>query len=155
VALSDWRTVLAAVAAREAVPVLVASWRGGALIDDAVADAIGWWRMAPVAGAGIVKAMIRTRIAGDKESGRQSGAEAIRASAAQGPVELAGNFLSAAMLDALDATIPAPVEPLRLVAPADLGGSALWLRAEPGEDAAMAQAMAADIHAWAATCAAR
>lgn len=155
VALSDWRTALAAVAACEAGPVLVASWRGGALIDDAVADAIGWWRMAPVAGAGIVKAMIRTRIAGDKESGRQSGAEAIRASAAQGPVELAGNFLSAAMLDALDAAIPAPVEPLRLVAPADLGGSALWLRAEPGEDTAMAQAMAADIHAWAATCAAR
>jgi hypothetical protein len=155
VALSDWRTALAAVAAREAAPVLVASWRGGALIDEAVADAIGWWRMAPVAGAGIVKAMIRTRIAGDKESGRQSGAEVIRASAAQGPVELAGNFLSAAMLDALDAAVPAPVEPLRLVAPADFGGSALWLRAEPGEDAAMAQAMAADIHAWAVTCAAR
>ena len=33
-----------------------------------------------------------------------------------------------------------------------LPGSALWLRAEPGEDAAMAEAMAADIHDWAMTC---
>lgn len=155
VSLNDWRCALAAVAAQENRPILVASWRGGALIDDAVANALGWWRMAPIAGATIVKAMIRTRIACDKESGRQSGAEAIRASAAEGPVELAGNFLSAAMLDGLDAATPSLVEPLRQLSPSDVGGSALWLRAEPGEDAAMAEAMAADIHSWAAICAAR
>lgn len=155
VTLEDWRGALSELAKANAEPLVVASWRGGALIDDAVAGAIGWWRMAPAQGASIVKAMIRTRIAGDKESGRQSNAEAIRASAAQSPVELAGNLLSAAMLDALEAAIPAPVKPLRQVMPADLNGSALWLRAEPGEDAAMAEAVAADIHNWVATCAAR
>lgn len=155
VTLADWRSALAGFACAEARPLVVASWRGGALIDDAISGAIGWWRMAPVQGASIVKAMIRTRIAGDKEAGLQSSAEAIRAAAAQGPVELAGNLLSAAMLDALDAANPAPIEPLRQVMPADLNGSALWLRAEPGEDAAMAEAMAADIHGWVATCAAR
>jgi hypothetical protein len=155
VTLSDWRSALAAIASAEGRPLIVASWRGGALIDDAVACAAGWWRMAPVQGASIVKGMIRTRIAGDKEAGRASSAEAIRAGAAHGPVELAGNLLSAAMLDALECAAPAAVEPLRQVTPADMGGSALWLRAEPGEDAAMAGAMAADIRGWAATCAAR
>lgn len=155
VRFADWRTALAELTAAEDRPLLVASWRGGTLIDDVAINAIGWWRMAPIAGANIVKAMVRTRIAGDKEAGRQSSAEAIRASATQAPIELAGNFLSAAMLDALEAARPAPVDPLRQISPPQLGGSALWLRAEPGEDAAMAEAMAADIHAWVATCVAR
>jgi len=33
-----------------------------------------------------------------------------------------------------------------------IAGTPLWLRAEPGEDAAMAEAMAADIAAWSRTC---
>lgn len=158
VMLADWRTALADVAAAEAGPLLVASWRGGALLDDAVAGAIGWWRMAPVAGASLVKTMIRTRIAGEKEAGRSVSADELRAMVADGPVELAGNFLNGDMLIQLDAAIPAEVAPLRTVAVGSgegkLPGSALWLRAEPGEDAAMAEAMAVDIQAWAMTCAA-
>lgn len=157
VTLADWRTALAAVAAAEPGPLLVASWRGGTLIDDAASGAIGWWRMAPVAGASLVKTMIRTRIAGEKEAGRTVSAEDLRASAIDGPVELAGNFLNTAMLMQLDAATPADVTPLRSVTfgsgEGKLPGSALWLRAEPGEDAAMAAAMAADLHNWAMTCA--
>lgn len=156
VTLADWRAALADVAAAEAGPLLVASWRGGALIDDAASGAIGWWRMAPVAGASLLKTMIRTRIAGEKEAGRTVSAEDLRASATDGPVELAGNFLSAAMLMQLEAATPAEVTPLRTLTVGSgegkLPGSALWLRAEPGEDAAMAAAMAADIHSWAMTC---
>lgn len=158
VTLADWREALAEGAAQENRPIVVASWRGGALIDDAVAGAIGWWRMAPVAGASLVKTMIRTRIAGEKEAGRTVSADDLRASTADGPVELAGNFLNAPMLIQLEAATPAEVMPLRTVAVGSgegkLPGSALWLRAEPGEDAAMAEAMAADIHSWAMTCAA-
>ena len=46
------------------------------------------------------------------------------------------------------------VAPLREVAlGADgIAGTPLWLRAEPGEDAAMAAAIAADIAAWCKTC---
>lgn len=155
VTLGEWRAALAAIAAEQAGPIVIASWRGGTLIDDAVSNAVGWWRMAPVHGANIVKAMIRTRIAGEKEAGRQFSAEALRASAVDRPVELAGNFLCGAMLDDLEAATPAPVEPLRQVTPGDVGGSALWLRAEPGENAAMAQVMAADIHGWVTSCAER
>ena len=47
-----------------------------------------------------------------------------------------------------------PVEPLRSVAlGADgIAGTPLWLRAEPGEDAGMAEAIAADIAAWSQSC---
>lgn len=157
--LAGWRKALRAFAAAEPTPLIVASWRGGALIDDAVADAAGYWRMAAVGGASLVKTMVRTRIAGEKEAGRIVTAEQIRAEAANGPVELAGNLLSGTMLAQLEVATPADVTPLREVAigagEGKLPGSALWLRAEPGEDAAMAQAMASDIHDWAMACAAR
>jgi hypothetical protein len=159
VTLAGWRTALHGFAAGETAPLIVASWRGGALIDDAVAGAAGYWRMAPVGGASLVKTMIRTRIAGEKEAGRSVDAEAIRASAADGPVELAGNFLNAEMLAELEAAVPAEVAPVRQLAVGSGGGKlpggALWLRAEPGEDAGMARAMAADIRDWAMTCAGR
>ena len=47
-----------------------------------------------------------------------------------------------------------PVQPLRSVVlgPDGIVGTPLWLRAEPGEDAAMAEAIADDIAAWSATC---
>ncbi|MEQ1509634.1 MAG: hypothetical protein ABL909_04435 [Sphingopyxis sp.] len=152
--LDIWRAALADIAAREGQPLLIASWRGGALIDDAASGGIGWWRMAPLAGSTIVKTLIRVRIAGEKEAGRAASTEQIRALAQHGPVELGGNRLSPTMVDALDCAVPAMVAPLRTVDVADIGGSALWLRAEPGEDRAMAQAMAHNISEWATICAA-
>jgi hypothetical protein len=158
VTLAEWRTALAGAASRESGPLLIASWRGGALIDDAASNAMGWWRMAPLNGASIIKTMIRTRIAGEKEAGRTVSADDIRGMADHGPVELAGTLLNGAMIAQLESATPAGVQPLRTVTvgtgEGKLPGSALWLRAEPGEDAAMAQAMAADIHYWAMTCAA-
>lgn len=156
--LSLWRDALAAFCASIGGPFVTASWRGGALIDDAANGAIGHWRMAPIAGASIVRTMIRTRLAGDKEAGRQSTAESIRASATDGPIELAGYQLCSSMIEQLEIATPATPATMRTVALGSgedkLPGSALWLRAEPGEDAAMAIAMAADIHAWSVTCAA-
>lgn len=153
-----WREALADLAASEPGPLLVASWRGGALIDDAAAHAVGWWRMAPLAGASIVRTMMRTRIAGDKEAGRQTSVDQLRSLAALGPIELAGHSLSAEMIDALEQATPAPLSRLRSVTvgqgEGQIAGSALWLRAEPGEDAAMALAMAKDISAWSIACAA-
>lgn len=154
VTLQMWREALAKFAAAQPGPLLVASWRGAALIDDAAKNAIGWWRMVPIAGASIVKTLIRVRIAGEKEAGRTVTAEQLRDAAGQSAVELGGNRLSAAMLTQLDAAIPAPVSPLLTRAAGDVAGSALWLRAEPGEDAGMASAMAADISDWAMQCAA-
>ncbi len=153
--LDGWRHALAAFAAALDGSIIVASWRGGALIDDA-APAAGYWRMAPTTGANLLKTMMRARIASEKEAGRTVTANDLRTAARDGPVELGGNMLSAAMLSQLEAGTPAPVTPLRQIAlgagPGTLNGTALWLRAEPGEDAAMARAMATDIHDWARAC---
>lgn len=153
-----WREALTRFATAQSGPLVVASWRGGALIDDAAVNAIGWWRMAPQGGASIVKTMMRTRIAGDKEAGRVTSADDLRAAAADGPVELAGYRLSGTMIAELEGAKPADVSPLRSLSlgagDGQMVGSALWLRAEPGEDKAMALAMAADISAWSLSCAA-
>lgn len=154
VTLSLWRDALAGLAAKQTTPLLVASWRGGALIDDAAVNAIGWWRMAPLAGASIVKTLIRVRIAGEKEAKRTVTTDQLRGEIQNGPIELGGNRLSTTMLNELDAASPAVVAPLRTVELIEVPGSALWLRAEPGEDSAMAKAMAANISDWAMQCAA-
>lgn len=154
--LTQWRGALAGVAAAIDGPIVVAAWRSGALIDDAAAAASGWWRMNPISGAAVVKTLVRVRIASAREAGRAISAEQVLAEALSGPVELAGQRLSPGMLDDLQQAAPNPVAPLRDVtigsATGQIAGSALWLRAEPGEDTAMAAAMARDIADWAATC---
>ncbi len=155
VTLDDWRGAVVQFAAQMPRPFITAAWRGGTLIDDAATGAVGHWRMAPVAGASILKTMVRTRIASEREAGRTLGAQDVRALAKQhGHVELAGNRLSLTMFDGLEQAHIADVEPLRIVTAADMTGSALWLRAEPGEDAGMANIMARDLADWAVQCAA-
>jgi exosortase A-associated hydrolase 1 len=152
--LTLWRAAVAQTAAALPGPFVVASWRGGALIDDAATGARGWWRMAPQGGSAILKGLLRTRIAGDREAGRATTGDDLRAAARRdGWVELGGYRLSATMLDELDTAAPAAIAPLRIVSPAEVRGSALWLRAEPGEDATMAGGMAHDIADWLATIA--
>ena len=58
------------------------------------------------------------------------------------------------MIRGLGAAEVQAAEPLRSVAlGADgIAGTPLWLRAEPGEDPDMAQAIAADIIAWGRSC---
>ena len=141
VRLADWR-VAAAAAIAAIKPVVIASLRGGALIDDA-GTAKGWWRLAPETGARIVRDLRRTQLSG--ETGLY-----------------AGHRLSDAMLTDLEGAIPAPLAPIRVArlesdtADADvkLAGSPLWRRAEPGEDMALAEAIAADLAAWTKLCAA-
>ncbi|MFM6852621.1 MAG: alpha/beta fold hydrolase, partial [Sphingopyxis sp.] len=76
--MAQWRDAIAALCAQLPAPFIIASWRGGALLDDAATGAAGWWRMAPQGGASLVKMMMRTRIAGDKESGRTTTAQMLR-----------------------------------------------------------------------------
>ncbi len=144
VSWDDWRHDVAAAAAwvEEAagqVP-LIASLRGGCLIDDS-AGAIGWWRLAPVAGASLARDMVRAGLAG---------------------VEWAGYAPSAELRGRLEDAVPVDQAPLRTarlasdagVADVKLSGPALWRRSEPGSSAELAEVAAADIAAWFATCAA-
>lgn len=124
-------------------PTVIASIRGGALIDGRC-TAHGWWRFAPETGARLARDLRRTQLAGETDL-------------------FAGHRLSAEMFDQLEAATPEPVAQLRTVRlasdPADadarIDAPPLWRRAEPGEDRALSDAIAADLLGWIETCAAR
>lgn len=151
--LAGWQAALAAVASRVDGPLIIASVRGGALIDHQSQPA-AWWRLAPVGGASLLRTQMRARVTADREAGRDSSLESLQELARREALLLAGNALSPAMVAQLGAAEVQPVAPLRSIGlGADgIAGTPLWLRAEPGEDGAMAAAIAADIAAWSATC---
>lgn len=140
VSFSDWQDALAALGER-VKPTLTASLRGGALLDGSI-PAKGHWRFAPETGARIVRDLRRTQISGS--------------------TLYAGHAVSDAFLDALEQATPLPLFPLRTLrlendageADARVAGTPLWRRAEPGDDAALAAALAADLTDWVRQCAA-
>lgn len=149
--LAIWRTAIGS-AAESLAASHVASLRGGALIDDGAAG-LPHWRLAPAKGGVLLKTLLRTRITGDREAGRAVSEAELRAAASAGPIELAGNRLGPAMVADLADAVPAKLANCaerRLGE--DVAGAPLWLRAEPGDDAAMAEAIAEDLDRWSAAC---
>src|SRR3990167_494235 len=153
--LGIWQNALAETAAAIDGPLIIASVRGGALIDHR-AQAAAWWRLAPVSGASLLRTLMRARVAADREAGATTSLESLQADAATAPLLLAGNRLSPRMIAQLGSAEVQPAAPLRTVTLGSgtdaVAGTPLWLRAEPGEDAAMAAAIATDIAAWSKTC---
>ena len=153
--LASWQSALAEAAAAIDGPLIIASLRGGALIDHH-AKAAAWWRLAPVGGASLLRTLMRARVAADREAGLASSLDSLQTEAATAPLLLAGNRLSPTMTAQLGSAETQPVASLRAVtlgSGADaIAGTPLWLRAEPGEDTAMAKAIAADIAAWSTIC---
>lgn len=151
--LARWQGALDEVVSEIDGPKIIASFRGGALIDHK-AQAAAWWRLAPVGGASLLRTLMRARVNADREAGVASSLESLQDEAKSAPLLLAGNRLSPAMIAQLGASEAQAVEPLRSVGLGvdGIAGTPLWLRAEPGEDAAMADAIAADISAWSKTC---
>jgi hypothetical protein len=151
--LSHWASAVGAAASHFNCTAL-ASIRGGTLIDHGAGDSVRRWRLSPAKGSSLLRTLIRTRIAADKEAGVQTSMENISSAGRATGVTLAGNFLSPALFAELESAVPHPAETVREVQPAReqtegrIVGSPLWLRAEPGHDPAMAEAMARDIHEW-------
>lgn len=125
--------------------VLVASFRGGALIDGE-ASARAWWRCAPETGHRIIRDLRRASLASD---------------ASQPINQLAGHELSGSLISELESAIPASVSPLHVVrlesdtAEADsrIVGGPLWRRAEPGEDLTLTTSISENLIDWARRCA--
>jgi len=140
------------VSAGQLVPTHVASIRGGALIVSGIA--LPQWRLSSVKGASLLKTMLRTRIASDKEAGHLTTVDSLMTDAQSGPIELSGYLLGAEMLAGLDGAVPGDVgvEVALGDDPGQLRGKPLWLRAEPQEDAEMSAALAAELDRWSALC---
>ena len=140
----DWRHDVNAAAAHIAAHArkpLIASLRGGALLDDGP-NARGWWRFAPAEGAALTRDMERSGLAGG--------------------VEWAGYAPGQALCDDLAAATPGLVaaRTLRVVrlasdrgeADTKIEGPALWRRSEPGQSTELAAALAADLLTWSREC---
>ncbi|MFN3619112.1 hypothetical protein [Sphingorhabdus sp.] len=128
----------------------IASIRGGCLLDDV--GGIPKWRLAPVNGATLVKTLLRTRIAGDKEAGISTTAAQLLAEGQRRGVHLAGHHLSPQMLSELQTAVPVSTGLSTEDMLAELSGTPLWRRAEPTESVDMSLGIAARLDAWSATC---
>jgi hypothetical protein len=143
VVFSDWQAALSALA-EMVEPVIVASLRGGALLDGGLV-AKGYWRFAPETGARIVRDLRRTQLRGSDTE----------------PQHYAGHAISDALLQALEVAPTLPAAPQRTIrlesdagdADARIAGTPLWRRAEPGDDPALAATLVADLTNWVKQCA--
>ena len=132
--LASWRAATATAAAHfEATHCLAV--RAGALC----APALPGWHLEPT--ATVLRPLLRARVVAERESGGNATMDELLASGRARGLELAGYRLGAQMVGDLDAAAMAP-DTHHVLTIGDLDGSALWRRAEPGEDPAMAAALA-------------
>lgn len=137
----DWRMALEAAARHFKVDHVLAI-RGGGLL---VPPKLPGWHYAPVKGGSLIKTMLRARIIAARERGLDENAAELMEQGRETGLDLAGWPLSAEMLRQLDQLTPPRRESLTVIDHETVGGSALWLRAEPDEDPAQADALAAVI----------
>lgn len=123
-------------------PTHVLAIRGGALLDT---GNLPGWRFAPVNGRSVLRSMLRARTIAAKEAGREETLEGLQGVARKDGMELAGWRMGAEFFRELEQAQPPEVTRLTDLGLADLGGSGLWLRAEPDEDPEQADALAAII----------
>lgn len=134
----SWRTAAAAAAKHFGATAILAI-RGGALLTPE--NGLPRWHYAPVKGTAVLRQMLRARIIASREAGASESQEGLLGQALVEGIELAGHRLGAEFIRQMQTL--APSAEAREVDQTLLGGSGLWLRAEPDEDAAQADALAA------------
>ncbi|MCB2080501.1 MAG: hypothetical protein KDE55_22760 [Novosphingobium sp.] len=135
----SWRNAMAA-AARHFDASHVLTIRGGALV---APETINGWRYAPAKGATILRQMIRARILAQRENGLEEKQDALMESALSDGIELSGYRLGADFVREFQSLLPVPSDAQQDVGQDMVGGSGLWLRAEPDESREQADALAA------------
>jgi hypothetical protein len=137
--LNSWASAMVT-AARHFRATQVLAVRGGALV---VPQALAGWRYAPVNGATILRQMLRMRILSAREAGREETQGRLIEQGLTKGLELGGYRLSPAMVATLQSAMPPEETEQAIIGQDMLGSPALWLRAEPDEDRAQADALAA------------
>lgn len=156
----DWTGALGLVSfdlkARSEMPFL-ASFRGGCLLEEQAA-ARASWRFAPVAGSALTRDLLRARQATLPDRVRT---DDLDAHARAQTTEFAGYAIPPSIYAPLAAATIYEEEIARTVrletdpgaADLKLAGKPLWRQSEPGNDRALAAALATDIVAWVRSCA--
>jgi hypothetical protein len=135
--LASWRAAMAA-AAQHFSATHVLSLRGGALV---APEALPGWRVEPIAGVQVLRPLLRARTIAAREERHTETIDGLLEMGRREGLELAGYRLGAALVAELAEAEPEPSEQAS-VALTELGGAALWLRSEPGEDPALSAALA-------------
>jgi hypothetical protein len=138
--LNSWRLAMAA-AARHFGASHVLALRGGVLV---FPNVLPGWVVEPVSGASLLRQMVRSAVIAAREAGDPVDSGALLETARHSGMTIAGYAIGAALVAGLDGARPLD-EGQRELRQSDLGGAALWLRAEPGDDPAQAARLAAII----------
>ena len=138
--LHHWRTAMAR-AARHFAATHVLALRGGVLV---FPNVLPGWVVEPVAGASLLRQMLRARVIAAREAGEPCDSATLLETGRTCGLALAGYDFGPALIAGLDSARPLD-EGQREVRQSDLGGTALWLRAEPGDDPAQSARLAAII----------
>ena len=136
--LSGWRAAMAAASAHFAAT-HVFTLRGGALL---VPGDLPGWKLEPIGGTQVLRPMLRARTVAARDEGRAETMDGLLLKGREGGIELAGYRFGATMIRDLEAASLADGSAHKTLRLADLGGAALWLRSEPGEDAALSAILA-------------
>lgn len=116
--------------------------RGGGLV---LPKIIPGWHYVPVKGASLLRQMLRARILASREAGREETQDGLLKQGLEQGLELNGYPIGAALLGELQNAVPPARSGLVTIDHESIGGSPLWLRAEPDEDREQADALAAII----------
>lgn len=133
----SWRAAMEDAASHFAATHVLAI-RGGALVAPTDLPA---WHYAPVTGAAILRQQVRARIVTAREAGRTETQDAVSQAALAEGIELSGYRLGSEFFRQFQSLVP--VVGAHEIGQDAIGGGGLWLRAEPGEDRAQADALAA------------
>lgn len=137
--LDSWRTAVQAAVEHFRISHVLAV-RGGGLL---VPAGLPGWLYGPVAGKQLLRSMLRARTIASREAGNEENIETLTDMAHTDGITLAGWPIGAQMFVQLEeANKPAP-DQFALIEQSELGGGALWLRAEPDFDTDQADALAA------------
>lgn len=134
---ADWLDAMTA-AARFFGATHVLGIRGGCLFTP---KPFPVFHYAPVKAAAILRQMMRARILSSREAGQEENREALAENASTRGITLAGYKLGADFYRHFEPMIAD--ETATIISQDEIGGSGLWLRAEPDENPAQADALAA------------
>ncbi|KPF65462.1 hypothetical protein IP79_03845 [Porphyrobacter sp. AAP60] len=137
--LGEWRSGMAA-AAQSLSATHVLAIRAGALV--APAELPGW-HYAAQSGPKLLRGMIRARTIAAREAGISETSEGLMAIGRESGLMLGGWHIGAKMFRELEIAEPTVAHNQTEIAQSQIGGSGLWLRAEPDEDAGQADRLAA------------
>jgi hypothetical protein len=140
--LHGWRTTMAR-AARHFAATHVLALRGGALV---FPNVLPGWVVEPVTGASLLRQLLRAAVIAAREAGRHEDSAALLETGRTEGIVLAGYEFGPALIAGLDSARPLD-EGQREIRRSELGGTALWLRSEPGDDPAQAARLAAIVAA--------